>query len=87
MSVVTRQPNQLKPDFAARAGHLALREGGVVDVSIRRLLRRFINRVEAIVLSKSATSVLAFAILAAGCASVAQRDPALDNARLALDAG
>jgi uncharacterized protein YcfJ len=41
---------------------------------------------EAIVFGKSAKSVLALAILAAGCASVAPRDPALDDARLALDA-
>jgi uncharacterized protein YcfJ len=42
---------------------------------------------EAIVFEKSARSVLVVAILAAaGCASVPERDPALDNARLSLDA-
>lgn len=41
---------------------------------------------EATVLGKSATSVLALGILAAGCASFPERDPALDDARLSLDA-
>jgi uncharacterized protein YcfJ len=42
---------------------------------------------EAIVFEKSATSILVAAILAAsGCASLPERDPALDNARLSLDA-
>jgi len=39
------------------------------------------------VFEKSATSILVAAILAAsGCASLPERDPALDNARLSLDA-
>jgi uncharacterized protein YcfJ len=42
---------------------------------------------EAIVFGKSVPSVLALAILAvAGCASFPERDPALDDARLSLDA-
>jgi uncharacterized protein YcfJ len=42
---------------------------------------------EALVFEKSAKSVLVVAILAAaGCASFPERDPALDNARLSLDA-
>jgi uncharacterized protein YcfJ len=44
------------------------------------------NRSEAIVFQKSAKSVLVVAILAtAGCASIPERDPALDDARLSLD--
>jgi uncharacterized protein YcfJ len=35
---------------------------------------------------RSATFAVAFAILASGCASFPERDPALDNARLSLDA-
>lgn len=45
------------------------------------------NSVEAIVFRRSATPILALAILAAaGCASFPERDPALDDARLSLDA-
>ena len=44
-------------------------------------------RLEAIVFEKSAKCALVVAILAAsGCASLPERDPALDNARLSLDA-
>ena len=45
------------------------------------------NKVEAIVFAKSATFAVSLAILAAsGCASFPARDPALDDARLSLDA-
>jgi hypothetical protein len=46
-----------------------------------------IRRLEAIMFGKSATFAVALAILAAsGCASFPARDPALDDARLSLDA-
>src|SRR5439155_20169575 len=48
---------------------------------------RQIRRLEAIMFGKYATFAVALAILAAsGCASFPGRDPALDDARLSLDA-
>src|SRR6201984_1198498 len=48
---------------------------------------RQIRRSEAIMFGKSATLAVALAILAAsGCATFPGRDPALDDARLSLDA-
>ena len=53
---------------------------------MRRAIRPTI-RLEAIVFSKSASCAVALAVLAAsGCASFPGRDPALDDARLSLDA-
>jgi uncharacterized protein YcfJ len=60
---------------------------GLVDRQNHAPGRAVENRLEAIVFTKPAKSLLVIAVLAAsGCASLPERDPALDDARLSLDA-
>ena len=85
-----RQSNQTASDsFCTRLAPSIFAKGCAPDFGGPRCFApcRQIRRSEAIMFGKSATFAVALAILAAsGCASFPGRDPALDDARLSLDA-